>query len=88
MMVLMQPYFIFESEGDDHAVLDRWDRRITITIVLYLSVLIPALTSNNVGLVLAWTGTIAATSLSYIGPGVLFLGVHGLEFLEYVESKL
>jgi len=74
-------------EGDDHAVLDRWDRRVATTIALYLSVLIPALNCDDVGIVLAWTGTVAATTLTYIGPGVLFIGVHGEEFLELVESK-
>ena len=49
-------------EGDDHAVLDRIDRRVVTTIVLYLSVLIPALHFEDVGIVLSWTGTVAATS--------------------------
>ena len=74
-------------EGDDHAVLDRWDRRVATTIVLYLSVLIPALKFDDVGTVLAWSGTVAATSLTYLGPGLLFIGVHGDEFLDLVESK-
>ncbi|KAL7535237.1 hypothetical protein ACHAXR_006369 [Thalassiosira sp. AJA248-18] len=73
-------------EGNDHAVLDRWDRRVVTTIVLYLSVLIPALYCDDVGIVLAWTGTVAATTLTYIGPGILFIGVHGQEFLDLVES--
>ena len=74
-------------EGDDHAVLDRWDRRWATTIALLLSVLIPALNYDDVGIVLAWTGTVAATTLTYIGPGVLFIGVHGEEFLDLVESR-
>lgn len=74
-------------EGDDHAVLDRWDRRVATTIAIYLSVLIPALNYNDVGIVLAWTGTVAATALTYIGPGFLFIGVHGQEFLDLAERK-
>lgn len=62
------------------------DRRVVTTIVLYLSVLIPALHFDDVGVVLAWTGTVAATSLSFIGPGMLFLGVHGQEFLDSAWS--
>ena len=73
-------------EGDDHAVLDRWDRRVATTIALYLSALIPALNYDDVGIVLAWTGTVAATALTYIGPGILFIGVHGQEFLDLVDS--
>lgn len=74
-------------EGDDHAVLDRWDRRVSTTIVLFLSVLIPALNFSDVGLVLAFTGTVAATSLTYLLPGLLFIGVHGEEFLDVTESR-
>ena len=74
-------------EGDDHAVLDRWDRRVLVTILLYTSVLIPALNYSDVGLILSLTGTIAATSLAYLLPGSLFIGVHGEEFLDLVESN-
>ncbi|KAL3786576.1 hypothetical protein ACHAWO_000730 [Cyclotella atomus] len=74
-------------EGDDHAVLDRWDRRVTTTIMLFLSVLIPALHFNDVGLVLALTGTVAATSLTYLLPGLIFIGVHGDEFLALAERS-
>jgi hypothetical protein len=75
------------SEGDDHVVLDRWDRRVATTIILFVSALIPAIHYSDVGLVLAFTGTVAATSLTYFLPGVLFIGVHGDEFLELVESR-
>ena len=74
-------------EGDDHTVLDRWDRRVVTTIALYLGVLIPALNCDDVGIVLALTGTVAASTLTYIGPGVLFIGVHGQEFLDLVKSR-
>lgn len=52
-----------------------------------MSALITALNYNDVGLVLALTGTIAATSLAYLLPGLLFIGVHGQEFLDLVESR-
>lgn len=73
-------------EGDDHAVLDRWDRRIIVTTALYLSALIPALKYDDVGIVLALSGTVAATTLTYIFPGLLFIGVHGQEFIDVIES--
>eukprot|EP00804_Cyclotella_cryptica_P008486 CCRYP_003989-RA/>CCRYP_003989-RA protein AED:0.10 eAED:0.10 QI:1133/0.66/0.75/1/0.33/0.5/4/0/347 len=81
------PIDFFNSEGDDHVVLDRWDRRVATTIILFLSILITALNYSDVGLVLAWTGTVAATSLAYVLPGILFIGVHGQEFLDLVESR-
>lgn len=74
-------------EGDDHSVLDRWDRRAATTIVLFSSALLSALKYDDVGLVLAWTGTVAASTLSYIVPGMLYLGVNGREFLDFVEKR-
>jgi hypothetical protein len=73
-------------EGDDAAVLNRRDRRVAMTLVIYLSSLIPALMVDNVGSVLAITGTIAGSSLSYIGPGLVYLAVYGDEFLQKVDE--
>jgi hypothetical protein len=73
-------------EGDDAAVLKRRDRRVAMTLVIYLSSLIPALMVDNVGAVLAITGTIAGSSLSYIGPGLVYLAVYGDEFLQKVDE--
>eukprot|EP00986_Skeletonema_menzelii_P017730 scaffold21543_cov145-Skeletonema_menzelii.AAC.2 len=74
-------------EGDDHSVLDRWDRRAVITIILFSSCLLSALNYDDVGLVLAWTGTVAATTLSYIVPGMLYLGVNGQDYLDFVKDR-
>mmetsp|Transcript_2421 Transcript_2421/g.4566 ORF Transcript_2421/g.4566 Transcript_2421/m.4566 type:complete len:635 (-) Transcript_2421:689-2593(-) len=73
-------------EGDDAAVLARRDRRVAMTMVIYLSSLIPALMVDNVGSVLAITGTIAGSCLSYIGPGLIYLAVYGEEFLQKVDE--
>ncbi|KAL7505449.1 hypothetical protein ACHAWX_000613 [Stephanocyclus meneghinianus] len=73
-------------EGDDAAVLSRRDRRVAMTLVIYLSSLIPALMVDNVGSVLSITGTIAGSSLSYIGPGLVYLAVYGEEFLQKVDE--
>ncbi|KAL3923341.1 MAG: hypothetical protein SGARI_006239, partial [Bacillariaceae sp.] len=43
-------------EGDDTSVLNRRDRRITLTFVLYLTAVIPAALFENFGNVLAATG--------------------------------
>lgn len=71
-------------EGDDAAVLNRRDRRVAITLAVYLSCLLPALVVDNVGSVLAVSGTIGASCLAYIGPGLIYLAVHGEDFLEKV----
>ena len=73
-------------EGDDASVLARKDRRVAITLVVYFSCLIPALVVDDVGSVLAITGTIGASCLAYIGPGLIYMAVYGKEFLEKVDE--
>lgn len=73
-------------EGDDASVLNRRDRRIAMTLIIYFSSLVPALFVESVGSVLAITGTIAGSCLSYIGPGMIYLAVYGDEFLMKVKE--
>ena len=54
-------------EGDDTSVLHRRDRRITLTVALYLSAVIPAAMFERLGDVLAVTGSVGGSCLSYIG---------------------
>jgi Transmembrane amino acid transporter protein len=68
-------------EGNDAHILSRRDRRIGLTMVLYLLAVIPAILTNDVGPVLALTGAVGGSCLSYLGPGVIYLGVHGERFL-------
>ncbi len=74
-------------EGDDHMVLARRDRRIVLTVFLYISALLPAFFWESLGKVLAVTGAIGGSCLSYLGPGVAFLGIHGEEFLNMVQRS-
>merc|ERR1712183_732197 len=53
---------------------------------VYLSSLIPALAVNNVGSVLAVTGIIGASCLSYIGPGLIYFAVYGEAFTRKVDT--
>ena len=73
-------------EGEDAAILNRRDRRISLTMALYVLALIPALCFQDLGTVLAATGAVGGSCLSYIGPGVTYLGVHGAEFLEAARN--
>jgi len=73
-------------EGDDSSVLNRRDRRITVTILIYLLAVIPAALCTDLGNVLAITGSIGGSSLSYIGPGIIYIGIHGGRFLELSEQ--
>lgn len=74
-------------EGDDARVLSRNDRRIILTLVLYISSLLAATFLEKTGSVLAATGAIGGTSISYIGPGASFLAVYGSVFLNLVRSR-
>jgi hypothetical protein len=73
-------------EGDDSAVLHRRDRRIGLTVILYVLAVVPAAVFNELGPVLAITGAVGGSCLSYIGPGMLYLGIHGGRFLELVQE--
>jgi sodium-coupled neutral amino acid transporter 11 len=73
-------------EGDDTSVLNRRDRRVTLTFLLYLIAAIPAALFQDVGIVLAVSGAIGGSCLSYIGPGAVYLGIHGARFLEISKS--
>ncbi|CAJ1954658.1 unnamed protein product [Cylindrotheca closterium] len=73
-------------EGDDTSVLNRRDRRVTLTVLLYLAAAIPAAFVQDVGVVLALSGSVGASCLAYIGPGAVYLGIHGARFLELSKA--
>jgi sodium-coupled neutral amino acid transporter 11 len=82
-------------EGDLHSVLARKDRRISVTLFLYIISLVPALLFDDLGSVFSVTGSLGGAALSYIAPGICYIAVHGTEFLElasqrwsYVPTKL
>ena len=52
------------------------------------STIIPALMFNDIGPVLSFTGAIGASCISYIGPGLVFLGVNGEEFMNSIGEYL
>eukprot|EP00529_Nitzschia_sp_RCC80_P010480 CAMPEP_0113441098 /NCGR_PEP_ID=MMETSP0014_2-20120614/900_1 /TAXON_ID=2857 /ORGANISM="Nitzschia sp." /LENGTH=775 /DNA_ID=CAMNT_0000331917 /DNA_START=119 /DNA_END=2443 /DNA_ORIENTATION=+ /assembly_acc=CAM_ASM_000159 len=82
--------FLFKGrsahEGDDTTVLDRRDRRIILTCALYLAALVPAVIFDELGDVLAVTGALAGSSLSYFAPGCIYLAIHGSRFLQLSTS--
>ena len=52
------------------------------------STIIPALIFNDIGPVLSFTGAIGGSCISYIGPGLVFLGVNGEDFLNLMGGFL
>lgn len=73
--------------NNDSTILNRADRRYALTIIIYICTLLPALALSNMGTVFALTGAIGGSCLSYIGPGILFLGIHGERFLHLIETS-
>jgi sodium-coupled neutral amino acid transporter 11 len=63
-------------------------RRQAWTLGIYLAALIPALIVNDLGPVLSITGSLGGSCVAYIGPGVIFLGLHGEEFLAMITGSL
>ena len=74
-------------EGDDTTILNRRDRRIGLTVLLYIFAVIPAAVFDDLGPVFALTGAVGGSCLSYIGPGLIYLGIHGDRFLELVDES-
>ena len=63
-------------------------RRHKITWAIYIATLLPALVVDDLGPVLSITGSLGGSCLSYIGPGLVYLGVNGDAFLLYVAGIL
>eukprot|EP00985_Skeletonema_marinoi_P013724 scaffold6849_cov157-Skeletonema_marinoi.AAC.11 len=64
------------------------NRRQTWTLLVYLSTLFPALIFNDIGPVLSLTGAIGGGCIAYIGPGLVYLGVNGEDFLNSILARL
>ena len=64
------------------------NRRVLVTIAIYICTLIPALLLDDLGPVLSLTGSLGASCLSYIATGLVYLGVNGEDFLNYLAGYL
>lgn len=74
-------------EGDDTTILNRRDRRIGLTVLLYAVAVLPAAMFEDMGSVLAITGAVGGSCLSYVGPGLVYMGIHGGRFLELIQRS-
>lgn len=59
-----------------------------MAIFLYVLALIPALIFDDLGPVLSITGSIGGSCISFITPGIAYLGVHGDAFLLQCKEML
>jgi len=57
------------------------NKRYKWTFGMYILSLIPAILLSDIGPILSMTGALGGSFLAYIGPGCLYLGVNGEEFL-------
>jgi sodium-coupled neutral amino acid transporter 11 len=77
-----------DDDGGPHMYLGCLERRHVLTLGLYVMTLIPAFFFDDLGPVLSITGSLGGSCLSYIAPGMVYLGVNGDFFLEYIGKKL
>lgn len=63
-------------------------RRQAWTFLIYILALIPALIVDDLGPVLSITGSLGGSCVSYIAPGLVYLGLHGEEFLALITGAL
>jgi solute carrier family 38 (sodium-coupled neutral amino acid transporter), member 11 len=61
-------------------------RREWVTIALFIGTVVPALLVDDLGPVLSITGSLGASCIAYIAPGLVYLGVNGGCFLQWVED--
>jgi len=79
------------AEAVDDNSLPGWKcfgRRQLWTLVIFFLSLLPALVFDDIGPVLSVVGSLGASCVAYVAPGLVFLGVNGEDFLEMVTSSL
>jgi sodium-coupled neutral amino acid transporter 11 len=86
--VIMKFLYDGDMDGDSAGASSCCNRRITWTFALYLATLIPALIVDDLGPVLSITGSLGGCCLAYIAPGLVYLGINGDDFLQYVTHML
>lgn len=65
-----------------------FSRRFAVTIGIYIVTLIPALIVNDLGPVLSITGSLGGSMLSYMAPGMVYLGVNGDHFTAWTNNLI
>jgi hypothetical protein len=63
-------------------------RRERWTLYIFLATLLPAMFFDDIGPVLSITGSLGASCLSYMAPGLVYLGLNGEAFLAWTGQRL
>lgn len=72
--------------GRPHRTFGCFGRREKLTIIIYMTTIIPALIFDDIGPVLSVSGSLGGSLLSYVAPGMVYLGVNGDSFLAYMAN--
>ena len=59
-------------------------RRENVTLIIYICTLLPALVLKDLGPVLSITGALGASCIAYIAPGLVYIGMNGTNFIQWV----
>lgn len=73
-----------DQEGDEHEV--SAIKHVGVTLLLWGSSIIIAISTKNLKIVLALTGALAASMLGYIIPASLYLKTYESEFLAFLQK--
>ena len=72
----------------ERKLLGCFGRRGQWTLYIYLFALVPALIFDDIGPVLSLTGSVGASALAYIAPGMVYLGINGDAFMAWVGQRV
>lgn len=75
-----------EKERLEYLKADNKQQRCKMTLLVFCVTMVAGLILHDLGLILAFTGIIGMTTMAYIGPGLIYLGIFGDEFLHIVSA--
>jgi len=84
--VLTNIIYGIDSEVPENNTPDLLKTLRKMTFAVFILTMIPALLLDDLGIVLALTGCLGASTIAYIAPGMIFLGLHGGNFLRLVSG--
>jgi hypothetical protein len=77
-----------DASGNPRPEFFCFSRRFAVTIGIYIMTLIPALIVDDLGPVLSITGSLGGSMLSYMAPGMVYLGVNGEHFIAWTNNLI
>jgi sodium-coupled neutral amino acid transporter 11 len=75
-----------EKERLEYLKADNKLQRRNMTLLVFSATMVAGLILDDLGIILALTGIVGVTTMAYIGPGLIYLGIFGDEFLHVVSE--